>query len=412
MKDLLPSESHKWQYVEDVFRTLAETYGYKEIRTPMVESTELFARGIGDTTDVVQKEMYSFEKADRSLTLKPEGTAGVVRAFIENKLYAEGLPAKYYYITPCYRYEKMQKGRSREFHQFGIECFGASGMMADAEVIRIAYDVLKTLGIDDVKLKINSIGCPNCRAEYRKALQDFLRPNLDKLCDTCKSRFDRNPMRILDCKSPECQALVKGAPVMLDYLDEDCRNAFEELKSLLDAYGVPYEVDPGIVRGLDYYTKTAFEFVSDKLGSQSTVCGGGRYDKLIEQLGGPDTPGVGFGMGIERLMLILEASGFKFDPDKTSDLLICGLGEKAKIKAIELAEDLRGSGVSVMIDVMDRGLKAQFKYADRLNVPYVAVIGDDELAKGVVSLRDMKRSEQKEVPMDNLFLALFAGIFD
>ena len=412
MKDLLPSESHKWQYVEDVFRTLAETYGYKEIRTPMVESTELFARGIGDTTDVVQKEMYSFEKADRSLTLKPEGTAGVVRAFIENKLYAEGLPAKYYYITPCYRYEKMQKGRSREFHQFGIECFGASGMMADAEVIRIAYDVLTTLGIDDVKLKINSIGCPNCRAEYRKALQDFLRPNLDKLCDTCKSRFDRNPMRILDCKSPECQALVKGAPVMLDYLDEDCRNAFEELKSLLDAYGVPYEVDPGIVRGLDYYTKTAFEFVSDKLGSQSTVCGGGRYDKLIEQLGGPDTPGVGFGMGIERLMLILEASGFKFDPDKTSDLLICGLGEKAKIKAIELAEDLRGSGVSVMIDVMDRGLKAQFKYADRLNVPYVAVIGDDELAKGVVSLRDMKRSEQKEVPMDNLFLALFAGIFD
>ena len=306
----------------------------------------------------------------------------------------------------------MQKGRSREFHQFGIECFGASGMMADAEVIRIAYDVLTTLGIDDVKLKINSIGCPNCRAEYRKALQDFLRPNLDKLCDTCKSRFDRNPMRILDCKSPECQALVKGAPVMLDYLDEDCRNAFEELKSLLDAYGVPYEVDPGIVRGLDYYTKTAFEFVSDKLGSQSTVCGGGRYDKLIEQLGGPDTPGVGFGMGIERLMLILEASGFKFDPDKTSDLLICGLGEKAKIKAIELAEDLRGSGVSVMIDVMDRGLKAQFKYADRLNVPYVAVIGDDELAKGVVSLRDMKRSEQKEVPMDNLFLALFAGIFD
>ena len=412
MKDLLPSESNKWQYVEDVFRTLAETYGYKEIRTPMVESTELFARGIGDTTDVVQKEMYSFEKADRSLTLKPEGTAGVVRAFIENKLYAEGLPAKYYYITPCYRYEKMQKGRSREFHQFGIECFGASGMMADAEVIRIAYDVLTTLGIDDVKLKINSIGCPNCRAEYRKALQDFLRPNLDKLCDTCKSRFDRNPMRILDCKSPECQALVKGAPVMLDYLDEDCRNAFEELKSLLDAYGVPYEVDPGIVRGLDYYTKTAFEFVSDKLGSQSTVCGGGRYDKLIEQLGGPDTPGVGFGMGIERLMLILEASGFKFDPDKTSDLLICGLGEKAKIKAIELAEDLRGSGVSVMIDVMDRGLKAQFKYADRLNVPYVAVIGDDELAKGVVSLRDMKRSEQKEVPMDNLFLALFAGIFD
>ena len=409
MKDVLPSESYKWQFVEEEFKTIAEKYGYREIRTPMVEATELFARGIGDTTDVVQKEMYSFEKSDRSLTLKPEGTAGVVRAFIENKLYAEGLPAKYYYITPCYRYEKMQKGRSREFHQFGIECFGASGMMADAEVILLAYDVLTSLGIDDAKLKINSIGCPNCRAEYRKALQDFLRPNLDKFCDTCRSRFDRNPMRILDCKSPECKELVKGAPVMLDYLDEECRKDFEELKALLDVYGVPYEVDTGIVRGLDYYTKTAFEFVSDKLGAQSTVCGGGRYDKLIEQLGGPDTPGVGFGMGIERLLLILDESGAETEADKACDLLICGLGEKARIKALELAKEMREFGLRVIIDVMDRGLKAQFKYADRLNVPYVAVIGDDELAKGVVSLRDMNSSTQEEVPENKLLEAVFTG---
>ena len=412
MKDVLPSESYKWRYVEEIFRIIAERYGYKEIRTPMVESTELFARGIGDTTDVVQKEMYSFEKADRNLTLKPEGTAGVVRSFIENKLYADGLPAKYYYITPCYRYEKMQKGRSREFHQFGIECFGPASMMADAEVILIAYDVLRTLGIDDAKLKINSIGCPNCRAEYRKALQDFLRPNLDKFCDTCKSRFDRNPMRMLDCKSPECKELVKGAPVMLDYLDDECRNAFEELKSMLDVYGVPYEVDPGIVRGLDYYTKTAFEFVSDKLGAQATVCGGGRYDKLIEQLGGPDTPGVGFGMGIERLMLILEGSGFRFSSEDSCDLLICGLGEKARAKALELSKQMRESGLRVIIDVMDRGLKAQMKYADRLKVPYVAVIGDDELAKGVVSLRDMVNSKQVEIPEDRLFAAVFAGFYE
>ena len=410
MKDVLPSESYKWQFIEDKFRQTAEKYGFSEIRTPMVESTELFARGIGDTTDVVQKEMYSFVISDRSLTLKPEGTAGVVRSYIENKLYAAGLPSKYYYITPCYRYEKMQKGRQREFHQFGVEVFGSAGMLADAEVILLAYDFLTAVGIEDVKLKINSIGCRNCRALYRKALQDFLRPVYDQLCDTCKSRFEKNPMRILDCKSEECKKLVEGAPVMLDYLDEECRSAFEKLKELLDLYQIPYEVDPGIVRGLDYYTKTAFEFVSDKLGAQATVCGGGRYDHLIEELGGPDTPGVGFGLGIERLLLILEASGTDIPEKKTCDLLICGLGEKARANALKLAEEMREKGLRVIIDVMDRGLKAQFKYADRLNVPYVAVIGDDELAKGVVSLRNMNDSTQEEVPVEKLFEFVFAGI--
>ena len=397
-KDVLPQVSYQWQFVEEKFRKTAEKYGFKEIRTPIIEHTELFARGIGDTTDVVQKEMYTFDMAGRSLTLKPEGTAGVVRSFIENKLYAEGLPAKYFYITPCYRYEKMQKGRQREFHQFGIEVFGSDKMQADAEVILLAYDFLTSVGIDDAKLHINSIGCPKCRAEYRKALQDFLRPNYDKFCDTCKSRFERNPMRILDCKSPECKALTVGAPHMLDYLCEDCRSAFEELKDLLDIYGVPYEVDPGIVRGLDYYTKTAFEFVSDKLGSQSTVCGGGRYDNLIEQLGGPETPGVGFGLGIERLLLILEASG-KLPKDPGScDVLVCGLGENAKKAVLRLTKQMRESGIRVIIDVMERGLKAQFKYADRIGTRYVVVIGEDELAKGVVSLRDMANSSQEEVP--------------
>ena len=409
-KDILPSEVYKWQKAEELFRKTAEKYGFTEIRTPVIEHTELFQRGIGDTTDVVQKEMYTFEIAGRSLSLKPEGTAGVGRSFIENKLYADGLPAKYYYITPCYRYEKMQKGRQREFHQFGIEVFGSDKMSADAEVILLAYDFLTACGIDDVKLHINSIGCPKCRGEYRKALQNFLRPNYDLLCDTCKSRFERNPMRILDCKSPECKKLTVGAPKMLDYLCEDCRNAFEEVKKLLDIYGVPYEVDPGIVRGLDYYTKTAFEFVSEKLGSQSTVCGGGRYDHLIEELGGPATCGVGFGLGIERLLLIREASGIEEKQPSSCDVLVAGLGDAAKEYAMKLTKQMRASGIRVIIDVMERGLKAQFKYADRIGAKYVVVIGDDELAKGVFTLRDMANSAQCEVPKEELIETIQKGL--
>lgn len=409
-KDILPSEVYKWQKAEELFRKTAEKYGFTEIRTPVIEHTELFQRGIGDTTDVVQKEMYTFEIAGRSLSLKPEGTAGVGRSFIENKLYADGLPAKYYYITPCYRYEKMQKGRQREFHQFGIEVFGSDKMSADAEVILLAYDFLTACGIDDVKLHINSIGCPKCRGEYRKALQDFLRPNYDLLCDTCKSRFERNPMRILDCKSPECKKLTVGAPKMLDYLCEDCRNAFEEVKKLLDIYGVPYEVDPGIVRGLDYYTKTAFEFVSEKLGSQSTVCGGGRYDHLIEELGGPATCGVGFGLGIERLLLIREASGIEEKQPSSCDVLVAGLGDAAEEYAMKLTKQMRASGIRVIIDVMERGLKAQFKYADRIGAKYVVVIGDDELAKGVFTLRDMANSAQCEVPKEELIETIQKGL--
>ena len=397
-KDILPQESYKWQWAEEKFRNVCSRYGYKEFRTPVFEHTELFQRGIGSTTDVVQKEMYTFEIADRSLTLKPEGTAGVVRSFIENKLYAGTLPAKYYYATPCYRYEKMQKGRQREFHQFGIEVFGSDSMLADAEVISLAYDFLTDCGIDGFVLHINNIGCPQCRAEYRKALQDFIRPNLEHFCETSKGRFETNPMRILDSKDPEDQKYLVGAPKILDYLCDDCKNAFAELQSHLNALGIPYEIDPGIVRGLDYYTKTAFEFVSDKLGAQSTICGGGRYDHLVEEIGGPATAGVGFGLGIERLLITLEACGVEIPKEDDCDVFIAAMGPAAQEHALVLARKLRAKGLRAMTDTSGRGLKAQLKYADRLGASWCMVIGDDELAKGVVQFRDMKNSAQEEVP--------------
>ena len=401
-KDILPSESYKWQWLEKRIRDTAAQYGFKEIRTPMFEHTELFARGIGDTTDVVQKEMYTFEIAERSLTLKPEGTAGVVRSYIENKMYADPQPGKYYYIIPCFRYEKMQKGRQRQFHQFGIEIFGAENMMADAEVIALAWNFLTGLGITGLKLHINSIGCPKCRGEYRKALQNFLRPHYDELSETSKGRFEKNPMRILDSKDPDDKKFSEGAPRMIDYLCDECRNAFEELKTDLDALGIPYEVDPNIVRGLDYYTKTAFEFISDDLGAQSTVCGGGRYDHLVEEVGGPYTPGVGFGMGLERLLLILEAKGIEIPKPSDCDVFIATLGDRAKLEGLKLADSLRAKGSRVLTDVMGRGLKAQLKYADRSGAGYTVVIGDDELDKGVVTLRDMKNSTQKEIRIDEI----------
>ena len=401
-KDILPSESYKWQWLESRIRETAAQYGFKEIRTPMFEHTELFARGIGDTTDVVQKEMYTFEIAERSLTLKPEGTAGVVRSYIENKMYADPQPGKYYYIIPCFRYEKMQKGRQRQFHQFGIEIFGTENMMADAEVIALAWNFLTGLGITDLKLHINSIGCPNCRAEYRKALQDFLRPHYEELSDTSKSRFEKNPMRILDSKDPDDKKFSEGAPYMLDYLCDECRDAFEDLKKDLEALGIPYEVDPNLVRGLDYYTKTAFEFISEDLGAQSTVCGGGRYDHLVEEVGGPYTPGVGFGMGLERLLLILEAKGIEIPKPSDCDVFVATLGDRAKTEGLKIAKDLRAKGFRALTDVCGRGLKAQLKYADRSGAKYTVVIGDDELDKGVVTLRDMINSTQKEIRIDEI----------
>jgi histidyl-tRNA synthetase len=401
-KDMLPAEAHKWHYIEDAFQAICSRYGFKEMRTPVFEHTELFTRGVGDTTDIVQKEMYTWTQADRSLTLRPEGTSPVVRAFVEHKLYADPQPSKFYYDISCFRYEKPQSGRLREFHQFGAEVFGTNNMMADSEVIALAYDFINELGISDVELQINSIGCPVCRDNYRKALRAFLEPKYDQLCETCKDRYERNPMRILDCKSPADQELVKGAPVMLDYLCEECETAFHDLKSNLDAMEMTYVVNPGIVRGLDYYTKTAFEFVTNSIGAQGTVCGGGRYDHLSEELGGPPIPGVGFGMGKERLLLLMDANGIEIPQPQGPDAFIAVMGEAAKGFGLKLMGTLRKEGLNVEMDCMARNLKGQFKYADRLNVKNTIIIGEDELKNGVVAIRNMEESEQRLVPFADI----------
>ena len=402
-KDILPQDIDMWHFLEKKADEVFSKYGFKEIRTPIIEVTELFARGVGDTTDIVQKEMYTFQDyGKRSITLKPEGTSPVVRAFTEHKLYAGVQPNKFYYNIPCFRYEKPQSGRLREFHQFGIETFGTMDMMADAECISLGYDFLQEMGITDVELRINSVGCPECRKKHREALREFLKPKYDELCDTCKDRFDRNPMRIIDCKSPICQELVAGAPMMIDYLCDDCRDAFEQLKANLDAMGIEYVVDPGIVRGLDYYTKTAFEFVTTKIGAQGTVCGGGRYDKLVEEVGGPSTPGVGFGLGKERLLLTMEACGVEIPEPSGADVFIAVMGDEAKAAGLKLMRELRKQGIAVQMDIMGRNIKNQFKYANRINARKTVVIGQDELEKNSFAIKDMATSQQVNVPMESI----------
>ena len=406
-KDMMPDEAYKWQYIEEEFKKLCELYGYNEIRTPMFEHTELFQRGVGDSTDIVQKEMYSFQDyGKRDITLKPEGTSPVVRAFVEHKLYAGPQPNKFYYNTPCFRYEKPQAGRLREFHQFGIETFGSKDMMADAEIICLAQDFLTKMGITDIELRINSVGCPECRKKHRAALREFLKPKYDELCDTCKDRFERNPMRIIDCKSPVCHQLVQGAPMMIDYLCDDCKEAFESLKDNLDALGVEYVVDPGIVRGLGYYTKTAFEFVTTKIGAQGTVCGGGRYDHLVEEIGGPETPGVGFGLGKERLLLTMETCGVEIPKPNGADVFIAVMGDEAKATGLKLLGQLRADGIKAQMDVMGRNIKNQFKFANRIGATKTVVIGADELANDSFAVKDMTTGEQVEVPMGKLVEAL------
>ena len=402
-KDILPEQIGKWNYVENIFREKCKRFGFREIRTPLFEHTELFSRGVGDTTDIVQKEMYTFKDyGDRSITLKPEGTASVVRAFLESKQYAETQPTKYFYITPCYRYEKPQAGRLREFHQFGIEVFGAKSMLADIEVISLADNLLKSFGIDGLELRINSVGCPDCRAKYRDALREYFRPHYDNLCDTCKDRYERNPMRIIDCKSPEDQKIAAGAPSILDYLCDDCSNAFNDLQKGLDAAGIEYIVDPTIVRGLDYYTKTAFEFVSNDIGAQGTVCGGGRYDNLISEVGGQDIPGVGFGLGIESLLLLMENKGISFPEEDTMDALIVTLGDDAKYYGIKLANELRASGINCDMDSMERNMKGQLKFADRRGYKYAVIIGDNELASGKCQVKNLKESTASDVEFEKL----------
>lgn len=406
--DILPDKSHTWQLVEGKMLELSRLYGFNEIRVPVFEHTEVFARGVGDTTDVVQKEMYTFDdKGGRSLTLRPELTAGVVRSCIEHGLVNGALPLKVCYIGGCYRYEKPQAGRLREFHQFGAECFGAKAPAADAEVIALAKSVLDGVGIEKISLEINSIGCPECRREYHAALKAYFKQYIDELCDTCRDRLERNPMRILDCKSPVCKKIAASAPVVIDYLCDECREHFAGVKSHLDAMGIKYTVNPQIVRGLDYYTKTVFEFVSGDIGAQSTVCGGGRYDGLVGQMGGPQTPALGFGMGIERLLLCLENQKTSLPSAKPCDLYIAPLGENAALKATELCALLRAEGFSVQTDICGRGLKAQMKFADKIGALYSTVIGDDDIAAGCLRLKNMSNGNTVSVPLDSLSKQLF-----
>lgn len=406
-KDTMPEDSYKWQYIERKWDEICREYGFGEMRTPTFESTELFNRGVGETTDIVQKEMYTFEDmGHRSITLKPEGTSPAVRAFIESNKYADVQPSKYYYNTPCFRYEKPQAGRLREFHQFGIENFGTESMLADAEVIALADDFLRRMGIEDIELHISSVGCRECRPLHRKALQEFLAPKYDELCDTCKSRFDKNPMRILDCKSENCQELVKGAPRVIDYLCDDCKASFEELKSYLDAMGIKYVVDASIVRGLDYYTKTAFEFITTKIGAQGTICGGGRYDHLIEEIGGPEMPGVGFGLGKERLIMLMELSGADFGGQNVPKLSIAWVSDDSKEHCIKLVSELRKQGVAAVIDTKNRNLKGQMKYANKQGAEYSVVIGEDEVSTGELTLKNMTTGEQTKVTKNELVSAV------
>lgn len=411
--DVLPSQVFKNQYIEAVCKTTAENFGFGEMRTPVFEHTELFQRGVGDTTDVVQKEMYTFDdKGGRSITLRPEGTAGAARAFLENGLSNEALPQKIYYLTSCYRYEKPQAGRLREFHQFGIECFGATSPLADAEIIALANQIFKTLGVKDLRLEINSIGCPHCRAEYHKALKEYFSQYKDSLCTTCQERLERNPMRLLDCKSPEDKAIAAGAPVILDYLCDECKEHFEAVKSYLGAMNIEYNVNPRIVRGLDYYTKTVFEFIAESIGAQGTVCGGGRYDGLIEELGGQRTPSLGFGMGLERLQLVMEAQDCDFPAPSKPDLFIAALGEKAKLKAAEIACDMRDEGFSVVWDLNDRGLRAQMKYADKLGARFNVVLGDDEVENGVAKLKNMDSGESNDINLTTFVSGFYSISMD
>ncbi|MBO5479045.1 MAG: histidine--tRNA ligase [Clostridia bacterium] len=399
-KDILPGNSYKWAYVEEKAKEILENYGFKEIRVPVFEQTELFERGVGDTTDVVQKEMYTFlDKGERSITLRPEGTAGVVRAYLENGMASLPSPIKMWYMMPMYRYENVQKGRYREFRQIGAEIIGSASYKADVELIVMADQMIKKFNIPGVTLNINSIGCPVCRAKYQEALKAFIGKNLEQYCDTCKTRFEKNPMRILDCKEKKCKELNQGAPVILDYLCEECSTHFENVKKSLETLNIPYKIDSGIVRGLDYYTKTVFEFVSETEGY--TVLGGGRYDELVEELGGQKTPAIGFAMGEDRLIDIFEKynKSEEIEP-KVPDLYIASIGNIAEETAINLALGLRKQGLYIETDICERSMKASLKYADKTNSKYLLVIGEDEVNTQNAKIKDMKTGEEKEIKLD------------
>lgn len=407
-EDVLPKDSYRWQFVEDVMRKESAAYGFKEIRTPVFEHTELFARGVGQTTDVVQKEMYTFDtKGGESVTLRPEGTAGAARAVLEHGLVNDSLPIKASYFVSCYRYEKPQAGRLREFHQFGLECYGTQSPAADAELICAAQSIFDRLGIKQLRLEINSIGCPTCRAEYHKALKEYFYGYKDELCETCNSRLEKNPMRILDCKSPVCSKIAQGAPKITDYLCDECKEHFASVQKYLDAAGVEYTVNPTIVRGLDYYTKTVFEFVTDFIGAQGTVCGGGRYDGLIEELGGKHLPSLGFAMGIERLLMLMDKQGIEIPKPSTCDLYVAVMGEKASLKSFEIIKAVRSCGLIAETDIVGRGLRAQMKYADKIGAKFSMVLGDNEIEQGKAVIKNMSSGEQTEIVLDDTFADKF-----
>jgi len=401
-RDVLPAESYKWQYIENRMRLAAASSGYREVRTPVFEHTELFLRGVGDTTDIVQKEMYTFEdKGKRSITLKPEGTAGAARCFLEHNLYAEPLPCKMYYLNaPIFRYEAPQSGRLREHHQFGMECFGAREATVDAELILTAFDLLSDLGIRNLSVEINSIGCPVCRPGYHTRLKDFLAGKIDAMCSTCRERFDRNPLRVLDCKEEQCRKLTVDAPSMLDLLCDECRDHFEKLKTCLDSTGIPYRVNSRIVRGLDYYTKTVFEIVTETEAGKLTVCGGGRYDNLVSQIGGQDIPAVGFGMGLERVLMLMDAEKLEIPKPVWYDVFVTFMG-KHQIPAFDLVRRFRMAGIRADLDHCGRSLKAQFKYANKTGAPLTAVIGDDEAAAGSVKIKRMNDGTEMTVSYED-----------
>lgn len=403
-KDILPEESCKFQYVEDVLRKLSKTFNFHELRTPTFEHTELFLRGVGDTTDVVTKEMYTFtDKGDRSITLRPEGTAGVARSFIENGLYSATLPQKLYYIISCFRYEKPQAGRLREFHQYGVEMIGSNTPSADAEAIMLADKIFETFGLkDNITLNLNNIGCKKCRGDYNKKLKDYLFEKKDLLCDTCKERTEKNPMRTFDCKSPVCKEALKDAPTIFDCVCEDCKAHFKKVTDILDTVGIEYKIDKSIVRGLDYYSKTVFEFVSNSIGAQGTVLGGGRYDGLISDIGGNDEAGIGFAMGLERLLLLLSLKeDFNIKPSSPK-IMIIPVDDEARLEAYRLLMKLRDKGICAEIDVNERSVKAQMKYANKLNAMYTAVLGEDEIKNNLLKLKNMENGEVTEVSFEEL----------
>ena len=410
-EDVLPKDIHKWYTVEKIARETAESFGFGELRVPTFENTDLFLRSVGETTDVVQKEMYSVRAKETEFTLRPEGTAGTIRAMLQNGLLNEALPQRVFYILSCFRHERPQAGRLREFHQFGVEMAGSASPAADAEVISLAKTVLERLGLKNIELHINSIGCPTCRAKYHEALRTYFSARESELCDTCKERLVKNPMRLLDCKSPICKEIGKDAPLILDYLCDDCKDHFESFKKYLTNLGIDFVVDPKIVRGLDYYTKTVFEFMTTEIGAQGTVCAGGRYDGLIQQLGGQPTPALGFGMGIERLLLVMEKQKCDYLAPKTCDIYFATMGDAALEKAMELSMSLREYGYFAEYDLMGRGLKAQMKYANKSGAKYTVVLGDNELEAGKAKLKEMEKGEEVEIALNDKFTASFEEVY-